>query len=87
MSAYHIKIVPILLYTVCDTISDTISVLITLGGRPTTSPLHYDDYENFLCQVSGEKEVSINVFKSNYDDLKRSVDSTIILHNNNSNCF
>ena len=30
----------------------------SLGGKPTISPLHYDDYENFLCQISGEKEVS-----------------------------
>ena len=28
-----------------------------LGVRPTTSPLHYDDYENFLCQIKGQKEV------------------------------
>lgn len=28
-----------------------------IGGRPTTSPLHYDDYENFLCQIYGQKEV------------------------------
>ena len=28
------------------------------GGRPTTSPLHYDDYENFLCQIVGQKEVN-----------------------------
>jgi len=28
-----------------------------IGTRPTTSPLHYDDYENLLCQISGEKEL------------------------------
>lgn len=28
-----------------------------IGSKPTTSPLHYDDYENFLCQISGYKEL------------------------------
>jgi jumonji domain-containing protein 7 len=28
-----------------------------VGGAPTTSPLHYDDYENLLCQIRGNKEV------------------------------
>lgn len=28
-----------------------------LGNGATTSPLHYDDYENLLAQVSGTKEV------------------------------
>lgn len=28
-----------------------------IGSRPTTSPLHYDDYENFLVQIHGVKEV------------------------------
>ena len=28
-----------------------------IGGTPTTSPLHYDDYENLLCQVRGHKEL------------------------------
>lgn len=28
-----------------------------IGTRPTTSPLHYDDYENLLCQIRGRKEV------------------------------
>jgi jumonji domain-containing protein 7 len=28
-----------------------------IGGRPTTSPLHYDDYENLLCQIAGQKEL------------------------------
>lgn len=23
----------------------------------TTSPLHYDDYENLLCQIRGTKEI------------------------------
>eukprot|EP01035_Chromulina_nebulosa_P018377 gene18377-24075_t len=30
---------------------------IWIGGHPTTSPLHYDDYENFLYQIKGEKEL------------------------------
>lgn len=28
-----------------------------IGTNPTTSPLHYDDYENFLCQIKGVKEL------------------------------
>ena len=28
-----------------------------VGGMPTISPLHYDDYENLLCQIRGHKEV------------------------------
>ena len=28
-----------------------------IGVQPTVSPLHYDDYENLLCQIQGEKEV------------------------------
>ena len=28
-----------------------------LGKGSTTSPLHYDEYENLLCQVSGTKEL------------------------------
>ena len=28
-----------------------------VGTRPTVSPLHYDDYENLLCQITGRKEV------------------------------
>ena len=28
-----------------------------IGVQPTISPLHYDDYENLLCQTQGEKEV------------------------------
>ena len=28
-----------------------------LGKGSTTSPLHYDDYENLLCQVRGEKDL------------------------------
>jgi hypothetical protein len=28
-----------------------------IGTSPTTSPLHYDDYENFLCQIKGIKEL------------------------------
>ena len=28
-----------------------------LGKGSTTSPLHYDEYENLLCQVAGEKEI------------------------------
>jgi tetratricopeptide (TPR) repeat protein len=27
------------------------------GSKPTTSPLHYDDYENMLCQIRGRKEI------------------------------
>ena len=26
-------------------------------NRPTISPLHYDDYENLLCQIKGTKEI------------------------------
>lgn len=25
----------------------------------TTSPLHYDDYENLLCQVKGDKTLTL----------------------------
>jgi hypothetical protein len=25
----------------------------------TTSPLHYDDYENLLCQIRGTKEITL----------------------------
>jgi len=28
-----------------------------IGSTPTISPLHYDDYENLLCQIKGQKEV------------------------------
>lgn len=28
-----------------------------MGKGNTTSPLHYDDYENFLCQIRGRKEL------------------------------
>jgi len=28
-----------------------------IGTKPTTSPLHYDDYENLLCQIRGRKEI------------------------------
>ena len=28
-----------------------------IGSTPTVSPLHYDDYENLLCQIKGQKEV------------------------------
>jgi hypothetical protein len=30
---------------------------IWIGTKPTSSPLHYDDYENFLCQLKGQKEL------------------------------
>ena len=30
---------------------------IWMGKGNTTSPLHYDDYENFLCQIRGQKEL------------------------------
>mmetsp|Transcript_6162 Transcript_6162/g.9203 ORF Transcript_6162/g.9203 Transcript_6162/m.9203 type:complete len:466 (+) Transcript_6162:116-1513(+) len=40
-----------------DTLLDHLVTNIWIGGRPTTSPLHYDDYENFLCQIVGEKEL------------------------------
>ena len=29
-----------------------------LSGN-TTSPLHYDDYENLLCQIRGTKEITL----------------------------
>eukprot|EP01041_Mallomonas_annulata_P001215 gene1215-2365_t len=28
-----------------------------IGSKPTVSPLHYDDYENLLCQIRGRKEL------------------------------
>lgn len=28
-----------------------------IGGTPTVSPLHYDDYENLLAQIRGHKEL------------------------------
>jgi len=28
-----------------------------IGNKPTISPLHYDDYENLLCQIQGTKEL------------------------------
>lgn len=28
-----------------------------IGSKPTVSPLHYDDYENLLCQIRGNKEL------------------------------
>ena len=30
-----------------------------VGGTPTTSPLHYDDFENILCQIRGSKELVV----------------------------
>ena len=33
-------------------------ILQNVGSKPTISPLHYDDYENLLCQIRGRKEVS-----------------------------
>jgi len=30
-----------------------------IGSTPTISPLHYDDYENLLCQIKGQKEVTL----------------------------
>jgi len=43
-----------------DPREETLKHLVTnlwIGGKPTTSPLHYDDYENFLCQIVGRKEL------------------------------
>lgn len=40
-----------------------------IGSTPTISPLHYDDYENFLCQIKGQKEVILfppNDYKNLY---------------------
>lgn len=40
--------------------SNSLEHLVTnlwIGGTPTISPLHYDDYENFLCQIKGQKEL------------------------------
>jgi len=28
-----------------------------IGTKPTVSPLHYDDYDNLLCQIRGTKEL------------------------------
>lgn len=30
-----------------------------IGHKPTISPLHYDDYENLLCQIQGRKELTL----------------------------
>eukprot|EP01036_Dinobryon_divergens_P026831 gene26831-35523_t len=40
-----------------SSILDHLVTNVWIGGRPTTSPLHYDDYENFLCQIVGKKEL------------------------------
>ena len=40
--------------------TDMLEPLVTnlwIGNKPTTSPLHYDDYENLLCQIWGRKEL------------------------------